>query len=326
MIGEILTKKDIQIGKLADGLVEYNTNRSERDIRDWPFFNNSFLILKKITNLNTNDFFKFMQNKVLSDQSWVDEISPEDSFRLIYSNENQLSPSDKINNEKIVEIIKNTGAKYNPHNPKVEFWFVRRSDNSGYFAKRLTKNIINKNLAQGQLRPELCFLLNYLADIKYGDVVLDPFCGSGAVVKNSLHFFKPKLVFANDIDEKHKKPLRNWSKKMNLKNKLVVKNLDSTNLNTIEDGFIDKIICDPPWGFFQSLENHNEFVTKYMTEFERVLKINGRIVILHGDKLMFEDAVNNTPLSVEKIYNILVNGKKAGIWVLNKKMEKHAKI
>ena len=56
-----------------------------------------------------------------------------------------------------------------------------------------------------------------------------------------------------------------------------------------------------------------------LVELNRILKDYGILIILMGNILDFEKALNNVKLfKTNKVFKILVNGKKANIYVLSK--------
>lgn len=183
---------------------------------------------------------------------------------------------------------------------------------------KLSNNrITEKNLQQGTLRPELAYSLSRIAGIKENDIVMDMFCGFGSIPKAIIKHYKYNMIFASDIDEEKivllKKEFKNNNKK------LYIKQRDALNLCYFEDGFIDKIITDPPWNFYD--KQNIPFVEFYQTilnEMFRIIKPSGKIVLIMGNIGEFEQALAKTEFKCENISNILVNGKKANIYELKK--------
>ena len=221
------------------------------------------------------------------------------TFRVVFSKENELI---SVNKERLSK-IENKIAKLNNlavdrANPDFEFWFLKRRDGEQFTGIRLTKHPDYKTvLAKGQLRPELADILCYLSDPQKTDVVLDPFSGSGAIGMARKNYPYDK-IFSADIKI----------------------GFDATNMADILDKNIDKIITDPPWGISVGLDlNLPDFYFKMLKEFNRVLKSDGKIVILMGNKEVFETTLLNfSTFKLIKNYRLLVSGKKAAIYVLLK--------
>ena len=59
-----------------------------------------------------------------------------------------------------------------------------------------------------------------------------------------------------------------------------------------------------------------------LKEFYRVLNSNGKMVILMGNTIDFEDALKYTLFNIEQKLSILINGKKANVYLLKKNENK----
>lgn len=265
---------------LLDGLIVYSTDSGFEKIKNLIFLNNSFLQTSPEDKINLN------LGK---------------SFRVVFSKENELV---SINKERLTK-IENKIAKLNNlvvdrANPDFEFWFLERSEGNKFTGVRITKHPDYKTvLSKGQLRPELADLLCLISEPDGNDVVLDPLAGSGAISmarKNYPH----KEIISGDIDPQNQN----------------IKKLDALNLKDFKNGSINKIITDPPWGVSIGLDlNLNDFYTKMLEEFFRVLEPNGLLVILIGKKELFDEVLSKFQcFTLVKRYNILVSGKKAAIY------------
>ncbi len=80
------------------------------------------------------------------------------------------------------------------------------------------------------------------------------------------------------------------------------------------------IISDPPWNDYnKSYTNFEKFYIDMLIEFSRILKDNGRIVILMGNISDFENALNKIKIfKIKNKISILINGKKANAYLLKK--------
>ncbi len=98
-----------------------------------------------------------------------------------------------------------------------------------------------------------------------------------------------------------------------------VEKMNALNISNFRDKSINKIVTDPPWGINMGKELDLEYFYRNMLmEFLRILKINGLIIMLIGKKDLFENVLLefSNQLKLAEQYNILVSGKKAGIYKL----------
>jgi tRNA G10 N-methylase Trm11 len=269
---------------LLDGLVVYSSTSSFEKIRSLKFLNNSFL------QINPEEKLKVTLGK---------------GFRVVFSKENELVA---VNKERLAR-IENKIAKLNNlvvdrTNPDFELWFLERREGQKFTGVRITKHPDYKTvLAKGQLRPELAHLLCLISEPNKEDIVIDPFAGSGAIGMARKSYPHQKII-SGDI-----KPVSQNIKK-----------LDALALKDFEDNSVNKIITDPPWGISVGTDlDLNDFYFKMLSEFSRVLKPNGLLVILIGQKELFEDILKKFPsFTLVKRYNILVSGKKAAVYKITK--------
>jgi tRNA G10 N-methylase Trm11 len=162
----------------------------------------------------------------------------------------------------------------------------------------------------------LAHLLCLLSEPGRNDIFLDPFCGSGSLVLERLHSFPYRQILAGDQDPTHVAALRRKTKQQkNIK----LEQWDALHLTTVESHSVHKIVTDPPWGFYQDTNvNFTEFYSQMLSEFARVLQPGGLAVVLVGRKAEFEQALIAIAqhLQLRKKYDVLVSGKKAGVYQL----------
>jgi len=319
IIKKILEEKNTKIIDLLDGLVIFET----KEINTYPCFNNMYLLIDSI-KVNSNDFNKnvlMLSKKIKINYKVVNECIKnfkKNTFKIIGLDEGKPT---RINYNEIKSlessIIKNTSMKVS-NKPDIEFIFMKRNEGYLYFLLKLTKDRkTEKYLQKGELRPEVCFLMSKLADIKEESVVLDPFCGTASIPKAIIKHFKYNMIFAIDNNEEKIVKLRKEYKK-NKKN-FYIKKGNALDLNMLENNFIDLIITDPPWNIYDKKEkDFKKFYSDMLKEFYRVLKENGKIVLLMGNTSDFEKALNKTLFNVENKLSVLINGKKASVYLITK--------
>ncbi|MBO4532099.1 MAG: hypothetical protein J5726_00170, partial [Treponema sp.] len=79
---------------------------------------------------------------------------------------------------------------------------------------------------------------------------------------------------------------------------------------------LDAIITDPPWGLWEDISDMEGFYKKMFESFKRVLKPEGKMIILSARTRELEAAAQACDLSIQKSLHTLVNGKKATLYCL----------
>lgn len=328
---EQLLKKNLGVLKihlLLDGLVLYQTNEDIKGIQKLRFLNNTFLVLRKFEKLPSRekafDYMFKQASKLNLDVELKNFLPNAKTFRIIASDENKFVSVDKkllTQVENKIIGLKGSRLRVDSHRPQVEFWFLRRSENIGFFLLRLTKNITNKKLPAGELRPELAYILCFLSEPDKSDIFLDPFAGHGSIPIERVKFFSYSLVFASDKDKNFKQIIRDRIKTKKVNKTIIPKVQGALDMKSFEDGFITKIVTDPPWGLYENIKDITPFYISMMSEFLRVLKSGGIIVLLTARKDEFEEVLSKHKgnLNLQEKYEILVSGKKSAIYKIKKK-------
>lgn len=327
VIEKILKQKipDVIIVNNMDGAIIYKTNTNIKNI-DMPFFNNSFFVLAYDQCNCKLDFNKSIQNLIFKHNFPLgvtkNFINPkkDKTFKILGIDKNQPTALDYklvMNVEKKIHNSCKLSVAFRKHD--LDFLFIRRTEGIILFLLKLTYNrITERKLNRGELRPELAYILSWLTEIQKSDVIMDPFCGYGAIPKAIVKNFSYNMLFASDLDKNLTDKLKLEYK--NNKKNFYIKQRDALNLSYFENNFIDKIVTDPPWNIFNTNNNINYqiFYEKVLNEFYRILKPHGICVVLMGNIKDFECALNKVSFICDDKYCILVNGKKANVYKLIK--------
>lgn len=297
--------------KVYDGLVDYMYNGSEENVKNIVIFNNSYLVIKKFQGKNS-EMTSMVKNIITFDKL----PKSQKTFRIRYSQNNQFVGINKTYTQQIErKISKLTSAKIDRVCPETEYWFIKRSENVGFFGRLLQKRkFTEKNLNKGELRPELSYLMCILGEFKKSTVVMDPFAGYGAIPKQVNKYFHFKQLYVSDINPEHIKFLNILFEN---KHNVNVTLRNALNMQDIEDNMIDLIITDPPWGYYEKIDNIEQFYIDMFKEFCRVIKKNGKLVILSARKDEFELVLSKQKYIISEKIDTLINGKKASIYVIN---------
>lgn len=312
LIPEALNKllPGAKVLKVYDGLVNYSYDGEEEKVQRVLIFNNSFLVIRKFQGKNCE-----MTSMVKNITSLNRLPVSRKTFRIRYSVNNQFVGMNKSYTRQIEEkICRLTNAKIDRVSPQIEYWFIKRSENAGFFCRLLSKRkFTERNLNKGELRPEFAYLMCMLGKLNKSTIVMDAFAGYGAIPKQVKKYFQFKKLYVSDINPECVKKLnRYFDKKQNVD----VARRNAINMEDIEDCTIDVIITDPPWGYYEQIDDIEQFYVDMLKEFKRVMKPNSKLIILSARKDEFELAVIKQNYKVDNKIDTLVNGKKASVYVV----------
>lgn len=314
MIPEVIAKllPGAKVLKVYDGLVNYYYNGKEEMIEKVFVFNNTFLVIRKYQGKNC-ELASMVQNILSIKQLPMSRKS----FRVRYSVNNQFVGMDKSYTRQIeTKICRLTNAMIDRLSPQTEYWFIKRSENIGFFCRLLNKRkITEKELNKGELRPEFAYLMCMLGKPTKNTIVMDAFAGYGSIPKQLQKNFKFKKMYISDLNPRLVNKL---SRDFEKKPAIDVSLRDAKNLVGIANDSIDVIITDPPWGYYEQIDDIEQFYIDMLEEFNRVMKSDAKLILLSARKDEFESAIGSQPFMIEKRIDTLVNGKKAGVYVIKK--------
>jgi hypothetical protein len=197
-------------------------------------------------------------------------------------------------------IAKATGARLSPRGGGVEYWLIGRRDlKSMLFCRRLTTGI--RPGAAGSLGADLAMLLVKASDPRPDDVFLDPFAGSGSIVRARM-----ALPYATG------KPYPQVPPEIRRASRVTVLTEDALELPSIPTGSVSSIVTDPPWGEYDELEvDFAAFAQRMMASFDRVLDPRrGRLVLLLSRRAaeVMHGLWPTANLKLVQSHQLLVNG------------------
>ena len=296
--------------KVYDGLVFYSYDGDENNLAKVFFFNNTFVVIGSFYGKKSE--IDEMAKSIIS----LKELpKAKKSFRVRFSVNNQFV---RVNKRLIGQlenkVCKLTNGRVDRVSPQTEYWFIKRSENIGYFARLISKRrVTEKELNKGELRPEFAYLMCMLGELECNSIVMDPFVGYGSILKQIKKHFSYKTIYVSDKNEEQISKLK---KKLKESTKIQISVGDALHMDNIASASIDTIITDPPWGYYEDYEDIEEFYVDMISEFLRVIKKGGKIVVLSARKIEFESAVKTMNLSIKNKFDTLVNGKKAAVYVI----------
>lgn len=302
-----------KILNIFDGIVHYKFNGNSHDLEKVVYFNNTFFVIRSWNNFCGN--FSTMVNDFCIENKYL--LVSKGSFRTRFVRENQFEKVDKKLVIKVEEnVLKRSKLKIDRVSPSTEIWFNIRREGFAFCGQLISKReFTEKNLNKGELRPELAYLMCCFAEINENDVIAEPFCGYGSIpiqLAKKFHFLH---LYVSDIDEEKITALK--EKKYFKQNNFVSIDVqDAFSLKQIKDNSVDVIISDPPWGFFEDVGDISLFYDKMFCSFKRILKNNGKMIILSARKDELEYAAEKNNYKIIEKVDTLVNGKKACVYMI----------
>ena len=301
----------VKILHVFDGLIHYQYAGDSHNLDKIIYFNNTFFVLKTMKGKGLN--FPSLVGAVSSEKKYY--LINKGTFRVRFQNENQFVKVDKNISKKAEEtVLHNSKLHLDRLSPTTEIWYSIRREGFAYCGQLISKReFTEKNLNKGELRPEIAYLICCYADLKQDDVVAEPFCGYGSIPVQLIKKFRFQKLFASDID-KEKISINMQKKQLKDNPQIELSVNDAFVLPQIIDRSVDVVITDPPWGYFEQIDDIGEFYKKMFTSFKRILKENGRMIILSARKDEIEKAALEMNVQILSSLHTLVNGKKASLY------------
>ena len=301
----------VKILHVFDGLIHYQYAGDSHNLDKIIYFNNTFFVLKTMKGKGLN--FPSLVGAVSSEKKYY--LINKGTFRVRFQNENQFVKVDKNISKKAEEtVLHNSKLHLDRLSPTTEIWYSIRREGFAFCGQLISKReFTEKNLNKGELRPEIAYLICCYADLNQDDVVAEPFCGYGSIPVQLIKKFRFQKLFASDID-KDKISINMQKKQLTDNPQIELSVNDAFVLPQIIDRSVDVVITDPPWGYFEQIDDIGEFYKKMFTSFKRILKENGRMIILSARKDEIEKAALEMNVQILSSLHTLVNGKKASLY------------
>lgn len=306
---------EIKILNLFDGLVHYKFDGDSHELEKIIYFNNTFFVLKTMKGKSLN--FPALVGSLCSSKKYF--LVNKGTFRIRFIQENQFAKVDKNLTRRAEEyVLSNSKLKIDRLSPANEVWFSIRREGFAFCGELITKReFTEKNLNKGELRPEIAYLICCFADLHPEDTILEPFCGYGSIPVQLAKKFRFKKLFVSDADESKVNMTATRKQLSSAPQGLIdCRTADALSLKHIEDKSISLVITDPPWGFYEDIGDISAFYKKMLKSFARVLAPSGRAVVLSARKEELERCTAECGFEIKDSLHTLVNGKKAGVYLI----------
>jgi 23S rRNA G2445 N2-methylase RlmL len=172
---------------------------------------------------------------------------------------------------------------------------------------------------RASLRPSMAAAIVRLAELRPGQVVIDPMCGAGTILAEALATLcesrHPSTVCGGDID---RGAVRLAATNLRRLGRPTIFRWHAARL-PLADESVDRILSNPPFG--KQLGSPKEIGSLYsrmVQEYDRVLKQRGRAVLLVSDLPVLRDAAAKVRWRPERSLRVRVLGQSAAISVWRK--------
>ncbi|KAF4318126.1 hypothetical protein BBO99_00007478 [Phytophthora kernoviae] len=165
------------------------------------------------------------------------------------------------------------------------------------------------------LRPSTAYLMLQLAQHKFGDVCLDSMCGIGTLPICAADFTNDGVyALGGELDEL---PSGKAGQNARVRARLVdIARWDSQRL-PLRNNSVDRIMIDMPFGVrCGNQRQNNKMYPRVFKELLRVLRPDGRAVLLVMSKKLFKGAVKDLPFRVVAEHTVSIGGLGGGIYVI----------
>jgi 23S rRNA G2445 N2-methylase RlmL len=163
------------------------------------------------------------------------------------------------------------------------------------------------------LRPTVAASMARLAQIKARQVVLDPMCGTGTILAETLELARSRgirlaAVWGGDLEAK---ALRATGPNLRRLGHVLLARWDARSL-PLPDRSVDRIVCNPPFGKQLSRpEDVGPLYRRFLRECDRVLRPGGRSVLLVSDQAGLRDAAAGLNWQYEQQIRVRILGQPA---------------
>lgn len=276
-------------------------------------FSNTYLQLARVDKCGsvTHAAKMFLQDRrALSEAERAMRDYGFQTFRAMFSDSNKLSA---VATEYRAAFENAIHVKNDRSAPDTELTILRRNDGCALLLLRLTRPAHAK---KGELSLPVAACMAYLARPEKEGSFIDPFAGSGAIGAARMRLGKSRRIFLSDKDSGAVTKLRG-----RIPGRAEIEKLDALKLKErFAPGEFTEIVTDPPWGEYKPLDRDPaDFCRALMDNFEYLLAPYGTCVVLTSLKSEFSAAASASTLELTERFDILVNGKKAAVFVIRKR-------
>jgi 16S rRNA G966 N2-methylase RsmD len=307
-----------------DSAMIFDSPVTEGKVASIPFAKNSFVVIAS-TPRGGIDKGVGQLGRFAASAKFPSSSLRNSQFRTMIHIDGGLSAVDKRVKTGLDRAISvRTGQRIEPRGMCQEYWVIGRTDLSELLlCARLPKQRRAPKV-KGALSYELSLMLVAASRPSAGDIFLDPFAGSGALVLARAES-DARQIWYSDINLREFE--RDIPHELHADKRVDFLDDDALTLGSVPDGQIDVIVTDPPWGEYDDVGMpYVEFARAMAASFSWVLrKAKGRFVVLTSRKTaaIVEREFAKSGFSINSTHEILVNGHPATVLVGVRKQPEH---
>jgi len=290
----------VETGYSDDSALVMTSSSPAARVARLPYAKNTFAVLDEVPRTTFDAAARTLADRIRT--SAPEGLPRMRSFRLMVQVDGQLAPLDRRAKEALERALAaRTGATVNARGGTGdELWLIGRRDLPLIvLAHRLSKG--KRMPAAGALSTELSHLLVRLSGPTPDDRFLDPFCGSGALGQ-ARAALPAASITCSDLDGEP--DLTGTGVRYRTE--------DALRLASVDNGSVDVIVTDPPWGEHEGPDAvASDFYDEMAASFARVLDPRrGRLVLLIARRREEEvtASLESHGLTLTGAVPLLVNG------------------
>ncbi len=156
------------------------------------------------------------------------------------------------------------------------------------------------------LKPTIAYGMLQIADLKDGEVLLDPMCGGGTVVIEAARNFKLKNIYCMDISPKHLKGAMKNAIASSTYDSIVFILGDARKANEYVKDRVDAIVTNPPYGIRMLRRKYlRKLYSDFLKSAKNILSNKGRIVIITAERSLFKEEALKAGYNILSIRKVL---------------------
>ncbi|MEM2275829.1 MAG: THUMP domain-containing protein [Thermoproteota archaeon] len=170
-----------------------------------------------------------------------------------------------------------------------------------YVGIQLTRESLHKRFERpfnhpAAIKAPLAYGMLKIAEVKNGDVMLDPFCGGGTILIEAAQVWDGRIrILGSDINSRFLEGARMNIKAAGVEEYVSIKIADARRLDEFYDVKVDKIVTNPPYGVRLGRErNLKELYLEFLNSAFKIMNPDGRIAIINLKATTFRSIVFKT--------------------------------